>query len=130
VGSLVAALADAGQITGKPEVIGSSTGLVPPNALVFTDSLSLAWLVVIGNGSAAYFRGPFRPGLRGSLRRLFWRGGGPIGEGDGAAAANHGGEHVVEAFVIFRAVIQFKLRAKTEIQFVDGFDAANQAFPR
>jgi hypothetical protein len=29
-------LADAGQITGKPEVIGSSTGLVPPNALVLT----------------------------------------------------------------------------------------------
>jgi hypothetical protein len=34
VESLVAALADAGQITGKPETIDSSIVLVPPNALV------------------------------------------------------------------------------------------------
>jgi hypothetical protein len=40
VESLVAALADAGQITGKPEVIGSSTGLVPTNALVLTELIN------------------------------------------------------------------------------------------
>jgi hypothetical protein len=32
-------------MTGNPEVIDSSVGLVPLNALVFTDSISLAWLV-------------------------------------------------------------------------------------
>ena len=33
---------DCERITGNPEVIGLSTGLVPRNALVFTDSISLA----------------------------------------------------------------------------------------
>ena len=39
--SLVAALADAGQITGKPETIDSSIVLVPPNALVVIDGPTL-----------------------------------------------------------------------------------------
>ena len=33
---------DCERITDNPEVIGLSTGLVPRNALVFTDSISLA----------------------------------------------------------------------------------------
>ena len=35
-------LAHCGWMTGKPETIDSSVGLVPINALVFTDSIPLA----------------------------------------------------------------------------------------
>jgi hypothetical protein len=96
--------------------------------LVFTDSLSLAWFVVIGKLIRCLFQGSIRPGLRGLLRRLFRCGGGPIGEGHGPAASDDRGHHVIEALVIFRGVIQFELRTETQVKIVDGFDASNQTF--
>ena len=75
----------------------------------------------------ANFQVPFRPSLRGSL---FWRGGGPIGEGDGAAATNDGGEDVVETFMFFRGIVQLEVRPEAQIEFVDGFDTSNQPFAR
>src|SRR6267378_2571725 len=62
--------------------------------------------------------------------KLLWRGGGPIGERDGAAATNHCWEHVVKALVVSCGIVQFELRAKPQVKFVDGFDASNQPFTR
>ena len=61
---------------------------------------------------------------------LLWRGGGPIREGHGAAAANHRWDDVVKALVVFCGIIQFQLRPQPYIEFVDRFDASNQPFAR
>jgi hypothetical protein len=46
ISELTSAVAGSARITGKPEVIGSSTGLVPRNALVLP---GLATFRVVGN---------------------------------------------------------------------------------
>jgi len=61
------------------------------------------------------------------VRRLFRRGGGPIGEGDGTAAPNDRREHVVETFVFFRGIVQ---RAEAKIESMDGLDPSNQSLAR
>ena len=61
------------------------------------------------------------------MRRLFRRGGGPIGEGDGTAAPNDRREHVVETFVFFRGIVQ---RAEAKIESMDGLDPSNQSLAR
>ena len=64
------------------------------------------------------------------MRRLFRRGGGPIGEGDGTAAPNDRREHVVETFVFFRGIVQLELRAEAKIESMDGLDPSNQSLAR
>ena len=73
------------RMTGKPEVM--LTGKVPDCRLTGSDLRRFA--------------------------RLFGGGGGPIGEGNGAATTNHRRNHVVETFVIFCGIIQDELRSES-----------------
>src|SRR5579859_2240489 len=61
---------------------------------------------------------------------LIWRSGRPIRERHGSSSANHRRDHVVEALMFLRRIVQRELRPEPQVVVVDRFDAADQPFAR